>query len=318
MQEKLSPSSIRLLNRLYGADNPRAAMRIVASDLLTQTLQNSPPIQFAPIFRLRGIVPRLWKTKQAIENSLLPDANLNAINGGFELRFRSNPRRPGRVRFSIAHEIGHTFFFDKTFDPPRKRSMWKGLEQDEERLCDIFASELLMPEEMVRNLFYVGKEPSLNLLVDLCRKFQVSYEAMSHRLIGDLQIWDAIVMGISWLPKMNMLSQENVRTEKWRLSWSSVPPRLSNALYIPSSRNRPSFNQALGERIFAEDRLSGKAINYKLKLGGLDKFVSSNEANKSYFLEAIGIKSRQKDRLLIPESVTSEIRDETQILVALS
>src|SRR5438552_8193521 len=51
-----------------------------------------------------------------------------------------------RSRFSIAHEIGHSFFYDRSARPPKK------LTNDsvrEERFCDKFASALLVPPKAI-------------------------------------------------------------------------------------------------------------------------------------------------------------------------
>ena len=44
-------------------------------------------------------------------NAAVADARVFWVNGRFEIEY--NPHRPrGRVNFSIAHEIAHTFFED--------------------------------------------------------------------------------------------------------------------------------------------------------------------------------------------------------------
>jgi len=59
-----------------------------------------------------------------------------------------NPNRPtSRVAFSIAHEISHTFF-PNSFTGARFRSICQSNSKEAnelERLCDLGASELLMP-----------------------------------------------------------------------------------------------------------------------------------------------------------------------------
>jgi len=60
---------------------------------------------------------------------------------------------PPSVRFTLAHELVHTFFFDRDSSPPRNRlvpSTDQSLTQLE-RLCDRGAAELLLPADLLAN-----------------------------------------------------------------------------------------------------------------------------------------------------------------------
>src|ERR1700687_5339224 len=48
-----------------------------------------------------------------------------------------------RQRFSIAHELGHTFFYDRSMRPARR--LPQRVSNREEQFCDVFAGELLAP-----------------------------------------------------------------------------------------------------------------------------------------------------------------------------
>ena len=94
-----------------------------------------------------------------------------------------NPGRPQpRVIFSIGHEITHTFFpnssqgarFRTLCDPSSPEA------NELERLCDLGASELLMPEDDFRRA--VGREYVLERLPKLCDRFGTSYETTLFRL----------------------------------------------------------------------------------------------------------------------------------------
>src|SRR6266404_5893199 len=94
-----------------------------------------------------------------------------------------NPQRPqGRVAFSIAHEIGHTFF-PNTMTGARFRDICgsDSREANElERLCDLAASELLMPLEEFRGELR-GRFTLANV-EELTEKFGSSFEATVFRL----------------------------------------------------------------------------------------------------------------------------------------
>jgi O-acetyl-ADP-ribose deacetylase (regulator of RNase III) len=115
----------------------------------------------------------------------LADARLVPGHGA-RGRIEFNPhRRPARVRFSVAHEIGHALFPDHG-DRIRYRDRSHGLRgrKDDwqlEVLCNVAAAELLMP---------VGAMPitesddlSLPHLLDLRASFAVSTEALLRRVV---------------------------------------------------------------------------------------------------------------------------------------
>ena len=102
--------------------------------------------------------------------------------GSQKAQIEFNPNRPrGRVRFSIAHEIGHTLFPDYIEDV-RSRERAIAIRNDDwqiELLCNIAAAEFLMP---------VGQEIdtktpiTIDNLLRLQKEFDVSTEAISIRL----------------------------------------------------------------------------------------------------------------------------------------
>ncbi|MGO8672512.1 MAG: helix-turn-helix domain-containing protein [Capsulimonadaceae bacterium] len=84
-----------------------------------------------------------------------------------------------RRNFDLAHELFHLLVWDAF------RSESKTATEDEERLADIFAAHLLMPEEEVRSVvtkrMVDGKLP-IAAVLDSARQFDVSSEAMAWRI----------------------------------------------------------------------------------------------------------------------------------------
>ncbi|HEV1993684.1 MAG TPA: ImmA/IrrE family metallo-endopeptidase [Candidatus Acidoferrum sp.] len=110
---------------------------------------------------------------------LIPNGNVRRSKGQI---FYNPSRSPGRVVFSIAHEISHTFF-PRTLTGARFRDLTASDSREAnelERLCDLAASELLMPIEEFRaegcNFF------SLTRTEELAEKFGSSFEATVFRL----------------------------------------------------------------------------------------------------------------------------------------
>lgn len=77
-----------------------------------------------------------------------------------------------RQRFTIAHEMGHAFFEMTGSNCPRS-----GIEL--ERLCDMLATEILMPRDVF--LKWLGKETSMSKVVELARRFGTSLAATAIR-----------------------------------------------------------------------------------------------------------------------------------------
>jgi O-acetyl-ADP-ribose deacetylase (regulator of RNase III) len=118
----------------------------------------------------------------AVPREDMYDARLVPAEGG-RVRLEFNPTRPrGRVRFTIAHELAHTFFPDYKKDV-RHRSGPKA-RSDEwqlELLCNIAAAELLMPIGSFRSL---EEEPlKIERLMDVRKAFEVSTEALLLRVV---------------------------------------------------------------------------------------------------------------------------------------
>ena len=132
-----------------------------------------PPFDPIELASIRGIVIR--------PNAAVADARVFWVNGRFEIEY--NPHRPrGRVNFSIAHEIAHTFFEDCAKDVQhRSRAKWDKRRWQLELLCNVGAAEITMP---------VGSFPSaasavvtIEEMMKLRKKYQVSAEAILIRLV---------------------------------------------------------------------------------------------------------------------------------------
>ena len=119
-----------------------------------------------------------------------------------------NPKgRPERRRFTIAHELGH-FILHRTTQPAfncDKESVHTGIDSLKliEREADDFASNLLMPGDMLRERIN-GKRIDFHLLGALAKEFGVSLEAMCIRLVkyteqrAVLVYWDNGFLKYQW------------------------------------------------------------------------------------------------------------------------
>ena len=121
--------------------------------------------------------------------------------------FVSSKARPERRRFTIAHELGH-FILHRASQPSflcDKESIYSGIDnlKQIEREADDFASNLLMPGDMLRDRI-AGKRIDFHLIGDLAKEFGVSLESMSIRIVkyteqrAMLVYWDHGFLKYQW------------------------------------------------------------------------------------------------------------------------
>lgn len=159
------------------SEDPVAKMIALASDLalrgLERTAQRTSVDPFL-LAELKGIA--------VVPNEHVLDARL-VPSGSNRLRIEYNPAQSrSRVRFSIAHELSHTFFPDceDTIRNRAPRSTFGPHEWELEMLCNIGAAELLMPianfPTLTRDMLGIDK------LLELKESFEVSPEALVSRV----------------------------------------------------------------------------------------------------------------------------------------
>jgi Zn-dependent peptidase ImmA (M78 family)/O-acetyl-ADP-ribose deacetylase (regulator of RNase III) len=161
-----------------GEDDPVKAITSLARHKVLAAMEagwGGPPYDPFALAEHLGI--RIVPTEDVIDAR-----TLGSGSGKFTIEF--NPSRPpARIRYSIAHEIAHTLFPDCA-TAIRNRATHQDMSTDDwqlEMLCNIAASEILVPLGTLKE----GREvrPSVQKVLDLRRKFQVSFEAMLLRLV---------------------------------------------------------------------------------------------------------------------------------------
>lgn len=169
------PSVVRLLEAKV-TDDPLAWMERRSREVALTAMEQGwtgPPYDSFKLADALGI--------EVVARQDLDDARLVAIEGRPRIEF--NPqRRAARVRFSIAHEIGH-WLFDDYAERTRYRDMDHRRADDWqlEVLCNIAAAEFLMPP----GAFPIKATEDLNVvsLLDQRSKLGVSTEALLRRVV---------------------------------------------------------------------------------------------------------------------------------------
>jgi Zn-dependent peptidase ImmA (M78 family) len=159
-------------------DDPITAITQRARQVVLEAMETGwtgPP--YDPFALAESLGIRIRPTSDVI------DARTYGTAGG-EFTIEFNPDRPpARIRYSVAHEVAHTFFPDCA-DAIRNRATHEGMVADEwqlEMLCNIAAAEILVPMGALGEDREI--QPTVQRVLDLRRKFQVSFEAMVLRLV---------------------------------------------------------------------------------------------------------------------------------------
>lgn len=176
-----SQAFIHELVRSTGASDPPSAMRQKAVALIATYVASfgepERPVNIEILASLRGITRSDDAPLHSADAEIAPDGQ-----GGVTMRV--NPDRPlTRQRFSMAHEIAHTFFPEyegKTWCRPNSRYRERSNPDDYiEMLCDRGAAELLFPQPWFG--IDAATVTGAAALVDLADAYAASREATLRR-----------------------------------------------------------------------------------------------------------------------------------------
>jgi hypothetical protein len=96
-----------------------------------------------------------------------------------------------RLRFTFAHEIGH-FILRKRVTPAIRT--FHGCDAEEETLCNVFAEELLMPSDRIREELVYRVRP--DNLIDIKNRYEVSLQALLTRVAS---FFCGNLVGVIWI-----------------------------------------------------------------------------------------------------------------------
>lgn len=207
----------------------RARSRRIVQDAITgkrgMGAWNGPP------FNLRMLASMLGCVVQECRDPALADAQLiphDTLPGRGVIGI--NPDRPEtRINFSIGHELGHSLFQPKAIcyrdesDDPDVREL--------ERLCDIAASEFLMPfESFKQDVAMEGV--SIDSVLKLGQRYVASSQATAYRMLGfeKSRPWAVAVLAYTWKPL-----EERNRDQLLIPGIGAEPPRKLRILSVSAS-----------------------------------------------------------------------------------
>jgi hypothetical protein len=203
------------------------------------------------------------------------DGRIRPSADGFTVEIAPSPLK--RQRFTLAHEIGHTYFYDLKSSPPQ-RILYDD-SKDEETFCNLFATEILMPAHMVQAELKrlegnYDKLTPLDYFERLARKFNVSIETMTRRLIEDLELFHGIALGSRWFPGSVSKTKPTPTSPAWRLTWWAATPEIITPLYLPPTSKRPKLGLQIAEQAYQNGKLLDVRLELKdIRLGNLKKIL---------------------------------------------
>jgi hypothetical protein len=172
------------------------------------------PLELADLLHL-GVRP----SQEVLDARLIPAAS------GLAIEFNPN-RPPGRVRYSIAHEIGHALFPDANAEARNRLQIGHvGTEDFElEMLCNLAAAEILMPIGSFQDAALA--RPTIDAVLDLRARFDLSTEAVLLRVARlaktPVSVFVAAPNGES--------AADGYRLEYLAMPWAGVRARRGDAL----------------------------------------------------------------------------------------
>ena len=174
-------SVIALLNAFPGESDPKLIIRKLAREKIAIAKTrgwNGPAFCPKILASLFDIFCKEVDSDIGGEGRILPYPD-----GKLWIEYRSG-RMPERQRFTIFHEFAHTLFPDFCEFVPHHHAApnsTKDPEKEFENLCDIAASEMLLPLDNVKGDLAQMNHVSFEEFDRLSRRYEASIDATTHR-----------------------------------------------------------------------------------------------------------------------------------------
>lgn len=159
-----------------GTSDPIKSVEDAARALILRAKDSGwsgPPYNPAKIADIIGVPIRA--------NAGIPDARTVPTNGGIVIEYNPTHARE-RVRFSLAHEIAHLLFPDHADQIRNRAKIEQGDDWQLELLCNIAASEFIMP---FGSFLTSQDDPPITALMENRKALDVSAEAFLVRYVKE-------------------------------------------------------------------------------------------------------------------------------------
>lgn len=247
---------------------PEFAIRNALSSTFTDLQQLPPPVDLVKLATVRS-VRSIKSVDLAIDGMIAVD------HGGYVIELNKS-HTAERQRFTCAHELAHTFFLElETSHPrPRMRVVDSNLElrsSEEERLCNIMAAEILLPELPFKKVIKEFGICAANVL-SLAELFRASIRATARRVV-ECSRFRLVATLLEYDP------EEDCFFSKWLVRSPKV--KLRNRSFTVTRRD-PTF-----------DRFCGITDSYRGR-----KWISIGGALDDYFIDAVVLRTSKRKQIL--------------------
>jgi hypothetical protein len=285
--------TVRPLERLFkelGCADIRTAAQLLAKrmrSILQQYLPsytNEPrPLTMSDLKAIgasRGIGSYEFNASLSSEGQLLP-----LRSGGFHIR-TSRGQQTARARFTIAHEIGHTFLYNLQTVPARRlaeptvyATATRNDARLEEEFCDVFAAELLFSNECAR----VALDPVRRITdpSDFLLKIEQVSTAWGISVLSTLSQLNALGFPKSFLAAVLRWKPHMKSGKNPELRVVSSYPRPSCGWFVPANKRAITlgFTGAIALYRWWEE-FPQKEVNREYRRSGLFSFETINGNRK--------------------------------------
>ena len=199
---------------------------VAAKNLAESALIASGEIARSDYVRISKIA-EFYKAKVEYA-SILHDGHMSINDDGYLIKINRNIPSV-RMRYTLAHEIGHIVYLQNYGDEEVQNAKSSKLE---EHFCQRFAANLLMPDNLL-NLPLEWEKLSLIGLIKKARQLNVNAGSLAMRIVEQMPL-DGGVLLLRLMGK-----RENWSDKKWRLHWGYFPA-LQGA-FIPNHQKLKDF-----------------------------------------------------------------------------
>jgi len=187
----------------------RASLAKAASQLIERAGIEYPPVRVQDLERMAA----LQGVKKISTMNINSEGLLFPVAGGFLAQLDQSQYHI-RLRTSLAHEIGHTFFYEQGGARPRVGfSRSKARREVEEGLAWEIARGLLVPSKILKPMLEADTSwpPSIRSFIDLKDAFCVSHDILARRLqdlatLDSQYEWNGVIYSIDPTAKKNPIT----------------------------------------------------------------------------------------------------------------
>lgn len=216
--------------------NIQTTIKNEAMALLKNSSQSKPPFCYSEGEKIR--IHKIRKIYDLQYLDIKKEGMLVPYKKGFKLYLSNRYKNTKRERINWGHEIGHSFFYNISKQPPSKEYSTKDNKYwVEEDLAYIFARELIIPRKnlMLRRMHKTS--PTIYKLNELVDVYKITKNSLVKKLIIDEKFWD-VYLGLFSMKK-NILNKEWV----YRGKTIKINPNTKDILSIIERFTNNDYNK---------------------------------------------------------------------------